>query len=380
MVAVSARSGDLRLESRVGTGPDVYRFRTADGVVSPDTFRTAELALAEACWERLRGQLLCPAANYGVVGTLLAGRAESVTMTESSARAARLCRQNAAANDVDATVALTRDSTSLAGRFGTAAYAPKPYAPLEIGSQYVADALTVLEPGGQLFLAAAKRTGLNRYEAVLADYCDDVERVDRTDGVRVLRAVRPETLSTDRHATPRVLTPTVDGVDLEVTTLPGTFAASELDNGTRLLIETAGPELPVDGRILDLCCGCGPIGAYAAAATNSEVWLTDDSRYATWCAERTLERTGVDGAVVTADCLRGVADRTFDAVVCNPPTHAGASVLSALFDGAAAVLEPDGEFWFVHHRTLDLESHAGRFDRVERVATAREHVVHRAAV
>src|SRR6056297_743778 len=325
---MSGRSNELHLESRVESGPDVYRFRTTEGVVSPGGFRTAELALADVCWERVDDRVLCPAANYGVVGTVLGDRVESVTMTESSARAARLCRHNAAENGIDTSVTVTADVTTVSGRFEAAVYAPKPYTPLVIGSRHIANALEVLEPGGLLFVSASKRSGLNRYETVLEDSCDAVECVGRTDDIRVLRAVRPTGYSSDRHVTPDVLTPTVDGVDLEVVTVPGTFAASAMDRGTRLLIESAGRSLPDDGRILDLCCGCGPIGAYAAAATDGDVWLSDDCRFATRCAERTLERTGVDATVVTADCLRGVADRTFDAIVCNPPTHAGIGVIS----------------------------------------------------
>lgn len=375
---MSGRSNELHLESRVESGPDVYRFRTVDGVVSPGVFRTAELALAEACWERVSGRVLCPEANYGVVGTILGDRAESVTMTESSARAARLCRHNAAENGVGASVTVTADLTTISDRFETVVYAPKPYTPLAIASRHIATALEVLEPGGQLFVSASKRNGLNRYETVLEEYCSVVECIDRTEDIQVLRAVRPADCHSDRHVTPDVLRPTVDGVNLEVVTLPGTFAASELDRGTRVLIESAGRSLPEDGRILDLCCGCGPIGAYAAATTDGDVWLSDDCRFATRCAERTLERTGVDGTVVTADCLRGVAGRTFDAVVCNPPTHAGTGVLSTLFADVADVVASDGHFWFVHHRSLDLSAHTRRFDRVERVATGDEHVVFRA--
>ncbi|WP_254863593.1 methyltransferase [Halovivax gelatinilyticus] len=379
---MNAATRDLRLESHVERGPDVYRFRTVDGVVSPDAFRPAELALAEACWERTTDRLCVLEANYGVAGTLLASRAERVTMTETSARAARLCRQNATENGVDAAVQVVADVSTLEERFDVVVYAPKAYTPLDVGVQHLVSALATLSPGGLLFLAASKRSGLGRYRSALESRCADVERIARTGDVRVLRAERPDAVDFERHVTPTVLRPTVCDVDLELVTLPGTFAASELDLGTRLLLETVTPSLPTDGRVLDLCCGCGPIGAYVAAATNCDVWLTDECRLASWCAERTVERTPRENGtprVVTADCLRGVDGRRFDIVLCNPPTHAGDGVLSSLFSGAADVLTPDGECWFVHHRSLDLSEHASVFDRVDRVATGREHVVFRAS-
>jgi 16S rRNA (guanine1207-N2)-methyltransferase len=86
----------------------------------------------------------------------------------------------------------------------------------------------------------------------------------------------------------------------------------------------------------------------------------------------------VDGTVVTADCLEGVADRTFDRVLCNPPTHAGADVLAELFDGAHGVLAAAGRLEVVHHRALDLRRYLSRFDAIDRVRTGAEHVVLRA--
>ena len=374
---MTASRSSLRLASRVDGGPRKYTFETASGVVSPDAFRQPELLLAERLWEESVGRLLCPQANYGVVGTLLAGRSDGTTATESSARAARLCRRNAAANGAESAVAveLTIDPGAVGERFDTVAYAPKPYTPLQIGSHYLASSLSALRPGGSCFLAAAKHTGLGRYRDVLARNCDTVERVATEDGWHLLRATRPDSVAPSSFLSERTIGTTVAGVDLELVALPGVFAASGLDDGTRLLVETAGPALPSAGRVLDLCCGYGPVGSYVAAATDCDVRLSDDSRLATRCAERSLDATGVSGTVVTADCLRGVAGTTFDAVVCNPPTHAGTDVLSRLFDGAADVLVRSGTAWFVHHRSLDLRPLLDAFGSVERVETGSEHVV-----
>ena len=117
------------------------------------------------------------------------------------------------------------------------------------------------------------------------------------------------------------------------------------------------------------------IGVYAGLSADCEVWLSDDDRVATACAECSLEASGVDATVVTADCTAGVADRTFDRVCCNPPTHAGNGVLDELFAGIADVLARGGELTTVHHRDLDLRGYLSRFDRVETRRTGAEHVV-----
>jgi 16S rRNA (guanine1207-N2)-methyltransferase len=369
------RSGeyDLALESRVDDGRRTYRFRTAEGLHSKSSFRDSELLLLEELRDAPTGRLLCPEANYGVVGSVLAGATAAVEMTESSARAARLCRRNAAANDASAAVRLLADLGELSSVFDTVAYAAKPYTPLAVGKRRIADSLAALRPGGDIYVAAAAQAGAARYEDCLRDVAASVETVAERDGCRLLRATRRGALSSPAYVACRRLEPTVDGVDLSLRTVPGVFAAKRLDAGTRLLLENAGV---VDGeRVLDLCCGYGAIGAYAAGVADCEVHLSDDDRVATACAERSLEATGVNGTVVTADCTRGVSGRTFDRVLCNPPTHAGDGVLSTLFAGAHDVLAANSELRLVHHRTLDLSAHLAPFETVERLETGTEHVV-----
>jgi 16S rRNA (guanine1207-N2)-methyltransferase len=367
------RGDELALESRVDDARPTYRFRTADGVHSKSSFRDSELLLLEELWDAQTGRLLCPEANYGVVGTVLAGATTDVRMTESSARAARLCRRNAARNGTDATVSLLADLRELSGAYDAVAYAPKPYTPLAVGKRRIADSLAALRPGGDLYVAATERAGAARYEDCLREVAASVESVTERDGCRLFRATRGESFSPPAYVTCRRLEPTVNGVDLSLRSVPGLFAAAGLDAGTRLLLENAGV---ADGeRVLDLCSGYGAIGAHAAGAADCEVHLSDDDRVATACAERSLEATGVDGTVVTADCTRGVADRTFDRVLCNPPTHAGDGVLSTLFAGTHDVLAADGELRLVHHRTLDLSTHLAPFETVERLETGTEHVV-----
>lgn len=364
---------ELMLESRVSDARPKYRFRTADGVVSKDSFRTAELALLESLWDRDLGRLLCPQANYGVTGVVLADAATEVAMTETSARAARLCERNATENGVEASVTVTADFAATDRTFDAVAYAPKRYTPLAVGKQRVADALSVLPPEGSLYLAASVETGLTRFERELHDVAASVSTVFERDGYRILEATRPQYFDPPTYVTSRTIRPTVDGETLSLVTVPGLFAATGLDDGTRLLLETT---TVADGdRVLDLACGYGPVGTYAARTADCEVWLSDDDAVATACAERSLRASGVEGSVVTADCVEGVADRTFDKVLCNPPTHAGSGVLSELFAGAHDVLAPDGRLTLVHHRDLCLDEYLGPFGDLETRRTGDRHVV-----
>lgn len=363
----------LRLESRVDAGPPTFSFRTRDGLLATDEFRPAELLALEGCWDRDPGDLLVAQANYGVVGTVLGARAARVTMTETSARAAECCRANASRNGVDATVELVTDPGSLEQRFDVAVYVPKPYTPIVVGCQHLLGALDRLRPGGDLFLGGSRESGLARYREWLSGVADGVESVESSGGVELVRGTRPVTLDATDPIERRVREATVGGTDLRLVTAPGLFSAGGLDDGTRLLLDAV--ELADGERVLDLCCGYGPVGAYAGLTADCDLALTDDNVRATGCAEQTLAENGVSGRVVTADCLDGVSDDRFDRVICNPPTHAGSGVLRELFGGAAEVLAPGGEVTFVHHRNLDLLGYLDAFGSVRRTARSDEHVV-----
>ncbi|WP_123534477.1 methyltransferase [Halosimplex salinum] len=374
---MTAARDPLVLGSRTDTDRERFRFHTADGVHAADAFCPGELLALEHLWDRELDRLRTLGARYGVVGVVLAERATAVQMTTASARAAALCERNAAANGVDATVELASGLHSVdgpaGGVFDTTVFVPKPYTPLEVGVRRVRTALDELTSGGRLFVAAKPETGLARYEDALIDAAETVETVATRDGWRLLAATRPSTVETPAESPFDRIGVAVDGVALELVTAPGLFAAGGIDHGTRLLAETA---TVADGEsVLDLCSGYAPLGAYAGLVADCELYCTDDDRLATACAERTLAANRVDGTVVTGDCAAGVADRTFDTVLCNPPTHAGDGVLSDLFGGAADVLAENGRCWIVHHRALDLDAHFRPFERVETVATGREHVV-----
>jgi len=363
----------LELGSNTDTGPDTYRFRTRDGLHSAGEFRTETLLALDACWENDLDDLLVAQANYGVLGVVLAARADGVTMTESSARAADTCRENVRENGVEAAVELVARESELDGTVDTAVYVPKPYTALEVGKQRITDLLGRLAPEGTLFVGARETTGLNRYVDCLSELGADPETVAGADGATLVRASRPATLDPPTYVERGTDTVHIDGTELDLVSEPGLFAAGGLDDGTRLLAESATVD---DGdRVLDLCCGCGPLGAYAGLTADCSVTLTDDDARATACAEATLSANDLAGAVHTADGVGAVRDSTFDVVLSNPPTHAGSGVLADLFDGAADVLAPDGRVAFVHHRELDLSPHLGRFGSVERVATGPEHAI-----
>jgi len=225
-----------------------------------------------------------PNAIYGVVGIVLGGFAEAVRLTESSARAAGLCRENALRNDVAerTSIALTGDLRALPDTFNVAALAPAGDEPIEVGNQRIADAIGTLDPGGACYLAATPTTGLSRYERTLRDLCDDVTTVHSPGDATVLRGQRPSQYQPPDYAAPRTIEAEIGGTPLTVTTYPGLFFPNDIDAGTRALAQHFTAE---DGdRVLDLACGYGPLGIYARKSADCHVVLTDNDYVATACA------------------------------------------------------------------------------------------------
>ena len=134
----------------------------------------------------------------------------------------------------------------------------------------------------------------------------------------------------------------------------GVFSRDGLDMGTRILLE-ALPEL--HGRILDLGCGWGPVGAALGKKyPEAQLVLTDVNSRATELAARNLAANGVTNAqVVQGDGFAAVEGK-FDAIVLNPPIRAGKAVIYAMFAEAAAHLHAGGALYIVIRKQQGAES------------------------
>lgn len=143
---------------------------------------------------------------------------------------------------------------------------------------------------------------------------------------------------------------TLRGEPFSFTTDRGVFSKDEVDFGSRLLIETfVFPGL--DGDILDLGCGYGPIGlALAKADPSRRVVMIDVNERACQLAEKNAKANGVKNADIHFD-ERGLAgferSARYAAVVTNPPVRAGKDVVHDIYEQAYERLIPEGECWVV---------------------------------
>lgn len=144
------------------------------------------------------------------------------------------------------------------------------------------------------------------------------------------------------------------GHGLNFMTDAGVFSKGELDQGTRLLID-ALPALT--GDVLDLGCGWGAIGVSLAKANpDCRVVMADVNRRALQLSRDNLDRNHAQAEVIESDGMAAVLDRTFDAVVTNPPIRAGKQVIYKMFADAASHLNQGGALYLVIRKQQGAES------------------------
>ncbi|MGY2127747.1 class I SAM-dependent methyltransferase [Blastococcus sp. SYSU DS0617] len=153
------------------------------------------------------------------------------------------------------------------------------------------------------------------------------------------------------------------------------FAGTKIDIGTRALLGRLGDMAPEAGTALDLGCGTGVLAAALASARPAlGVLAVDQSAAAVASTRATAAASGLEGRlrVIRDDAAETVPDASVDLVVCNPPFHVGAAVVTTaadrLFGAAARVLRPGGELWTVYNSALRYKPTLARLVGPTRVA------------
>ncbi|WP_138420187.1 class I SAM-dependent methyltransferase [Aquibacillus sediminis] len=138
------------------------------------------------------------------------------------------------------------------------------------------------------------------------------------------------------------------GIPFTFTSDHGVFSRNEVDFGSRLLIETF-TEPEIDGGLLDLGCGYGPIGlALAKAFPNREVTLSDVNERALALAKYNANQNNIDNVEFKiSDRLQSFQNQCFSAIVTNPPIRAGKNVIFQMFEESYEALTSRGELWVV---------------------------------
>ncbi len=159
----------------------------------------------------------------------------------------------------------------------------------------------------------------------------------------------------------------------------GLFSPREVDEGTRLLLDTI--EVARDADCFDLGCGYGAMGlTMARLAPQGQTTMVDRDFVAVEYANANAALNGITNA--TALLSNGFAgipgDQRFDLVASNLPAKVGNEMLTLMIADAYAHLNPGGRLYVVTisgmRRFIErtFEEVFGNYDKVKQ---GREHTV-----
>ncbi|PAE36942.1 class I SAM-dependent methyltransferase [Bacillus sp. 7884-1] len=152
----------------------------------------------------------------------------------------------------------------------------------------------------------------------------------------------------------------------------GVFSKKEVDFGSRLLIEAF--ELPnVEGSVLDVGCGYGPIGlSIAKNYPERIVHMIDVNERAIELSKANAVQNAVHNVeIYESDTLISVKEFNFAAILTNPPIRAGKKTVHDIFEQSYEHLVTSGELWIVIQKKQGapsaLEKLKERFTTVETI-------------
>ena len=133
-----------------------------------------------------------------------------------------------------------------------------------------------------------------------------------------------------------------DGFDYIFNTLESLFSYKQIDVGTRQMIECVN--LQADGKVLDLGCGYGVVGIWAAHMIGSEkVKKSDINVDALKMATENAKANNLGKIqIVHSNGFDNIHDVDFTLVMSNPPYHTDFSVAKEFIEGSYKHLQRGG--------------------------------------
>jgi 16S rRNA (guanine1207-N2)-methyltransferase len=235
----------------------------------------------------------------------------------------------------------------------------------KLARHWLVESYFLLETGGELYIAGANAQGIQSIikdaqelfgNAVILGYkkgnrCALVRKEGNREKLpewSLEPGIAPGTWIT--------INISIKGKELTFFSLPGIFSHDRLDEGTGLFLETI--DFPSTSRILDVGCGYGIIGLYAAAqALTSQIDLVDSNRLAIAASQKNRCVNKLENVnIISSDLLDRIKENHYHLIVSNPPFHAGKeinySITAAFLHQAFQALEPGGKLMIVANQFI----------------------------
>ncbi len=145
----------------------------------------------------------------------------------------------------------------------------------------------------------------------------------------------------------------------------GVFSKSEVDFGSRVLIETF-QEPEINGPILDVGCGYGPIGlSLASDFSERQIFMIDVNERAVELAAKNAEINKITNTtILQSDLYENLNEKSFASIVTNPPIRAGKRVVHAIFEEAYNHLADHGDLWVVIQKKQGAPSAKDKMEEI----------------
>ena len=135
----------------------------------------------------------------------------------------------------------------------------------------------------------------------------------------------------------------LNGINLNLTTDAGVFSKNRVDYGSGVLIEQMLEQDLPGGNILDVGCGYGPIGLFAAKKwPDRQVDMVDVNERAMDLARRNAAANGAGNVNIFASDRYQAVTGQYAMIVTNPPIRAGKAIWSSILTEAKDHLTDGG--------------------------------------
>ena len=146
----------------------------------------------------------------------------------------------------------------------------------------------------------------------------------------------------------------INGIPFYFYTDNGVFSKGELDFGTELLLKNFKYDNPNNKTLLDIGCGCGPIGIYASHL-GFAVDMSDVNKRAIHLSKMSLKEQGLNANVFESDAYKNINNK-YDYIISNPPIRVGKEKLYEIVMNAKEHLKDGGTLWIVVRKQQGAES------------------------
>lgn len=154
------------------------------------------------------------------------------------------------------------------------------------------------------------------------------------------------------------------GKTFQFVTDSGVFSRGTVDYGSRVLIDHFdATELP-EGSLLDVGCGYGPIGLALAYQTKRPVEMIDVNNRAVELAQGNAKRNGIEADIHQSNIYETLNQKTYAAIISNPPIRAGKKVVHQILSEAAPLLKIGGSLTIVIQKKQGAPSAKSKMEEV----------------